>query len=209
MTSQSPYTIQPTTLLEAVNVLLEAIGRSPVSTLLAGDLNVDVEAALRSIHTTSIDVQKRGWYWNTDGDEDEEPYLLDPDPVTKQITLPENALKCDTTGWGMTTAVIVRGNRLYNKRTRSYSFDEPVQVKLTIGLDFEELPQAARSYIAIRAARSFSNGRLSDEATNRFTAEQEYNALAALEADEDQSDDRTLFEVNPHLRRRARTRRRT
>lgn len=189
-------------------MLLGVIGVSPVSSLLTGETNVDVEAALRSIHTSSMAIQERGWDWNTDGDEADAPYFLDPDPTTGEIVLPANALKCDTVGSNVTDPVVVRGKRLYDRKLRTFAINRPVQVVIVSGLDFEDLPQAARTFVTIKAARQFAIGRSSDAATYRFTAEEEGAALAAVEAAEDQSDDRTLFDKNRHLRSRARRRRR-
>jgi hypothetical protein len=192
------------TLLEAVNLLLEVIGVAPVSSLLTGETNVDVETALRSIHTTSMAVQAQGWDFNTEGDV--EPYILDPHPTTGEVTFPANALKVDVTGTDRYEAMVWRGRKLYDKRNRTFNIGRPVEVVMVIGLDFEDLTQTARTYITVRAARGFERGRAVVQ--DRYTEAQEYAALAAMEAEEDQSDDRTLFDKNPHLRRRAGRRRR-
>lgn len=204
MTTQMPYLPQPMTLLEAVNLLLESIGVAPVSSLLQEETNVDVETALRSIHTTSMSVQAAGWDFNT-----EEEMVLDPDPETGEITFPSNALRVDASGTDRYVPIVARGRRLYDKRLKSFSIGRPITVDMVLGLNFEDMSQTARSYVTVKAARSFAQGRLADPLTERFTKDQEAAALVAMEAEEDQSDDRTLFDKNPHLRRRARTRRRT
>lgn len=201
MTTQSPYIPQPMTLLEAVNLLLEVIGVAPVSSLLTGETNVDVETALRSIHTTSMAVQARGWDFNT-----EEELTLDPHPTTGEISLPTNCLKVDVSGTDRYEPIVRRGPVLYDKREKTTNIGREVVVNMVIGLDFEDLPQSARNYVTIRAARGFAEGRTTP--TSRYTEQMEFDALAEMQAEEDQSDDRTIFEKNPHMiRRRSRRRR--
>jgi len=202
MTTQSPYSPQPITLLEAVNVLLETIGVAPVASLLTGETNADVETALRSIHTTSMAVQSQGWDFNT-----EEGITLDPNPTTGEVALPANCLKVDPSGLDVGEWIIARGRKLYDKFNHTLAIGRPVVVDMVVGLDFEDLPQSARTYIAVRAARAFAEGRVT--VLNGFTQEQEDEALVAMLHEEDQSDDRTLFQKNPRFRRRARHRRRT
>ena len=78
--------------------------------------------------------------------------------------------------------VVLRGPALYDRANRTYRFTEVVNTQITIALTFEELPEPARRYIALKAARVFQNrveGR-ADESDIR----DEMQAMAILMADE-------------------------
>lgn len=195
---------QPTTVLQAVNILLDVIKQGPVSSLLAADMNVDAKLALQHIHNASMTFQEEGWIWNT-----EENYPLQPETSTGFINLPLNTLKVDTAGVSYGQDLVPRGTRLYDRLNHTYKIGAPVRVNLVLGLPFEELTQAARSYVTITAALTFAQGRLGDGQTNQFTADMQFRARNAVENAQDQADDRTLFDTNPTLRRRTWFRRRT
>jgi len=142
--------LTPTTELEAVNECLANIGQSPVSSI-SGDIGVDAALALQLVRSVSRELQVRGWYWNTDYD-----YPLTPNG-DKEILLPANTFSVDPTGDDRDKDYVQRGRKLYDRKNRTYLFDDPVDVEIVIGLEFDELPEAARRYIALRAARIFQN----------------------------------------------------
>ena len=169
------FLITPTTELEAVNECLENIGQTPVSTI-AGDLGVDTQIALNFVRKVNRELQSQGWYWNTEKD-----YPLTPNGAGS-ILLPSNTLSVDTAGVNAHRDIVQRGGTLYDKDNRSYTFNGVVTVTLIIGLPIEELPETARRYISLRAARIFENrvdGSNSQEDTN-----DELGALATLQADQ-------------------------
>jgi hypothetical protein len=78
--------------------------------------------------------------------------------------------------------VVLRGPALYDRDNRTYRFTGVVKTQITIALTLEELPEPARRYIALKAARVFQNrveGR-EDESDMR----DEMQAMAILMADE-------------------------
>ena len=169
------FLITPTTELEAVNECLENIGQTPVSTI-AGDLGVDAQIALNFVRKVNRELQSQGWYWNTEKD-----YILTPNG-SDNILLPSNTLSVDTAGTDATRDVIQRGARLYDKDSQAYTFDGPITVTLVVGLPFEELPETARRYVALRAARIFENR--VDGANNQDDTNDELGAMATLHADQ-------------------------
>lgn len=193
----------PTTLLQAVNMLLAIISNAPVSSLQAADTNVNAKLALKRLHDTSMQVQESGWYWNT-----EYNYPLSPHPTTGEIFLPASTLKVDPDGASVGLNLIPRGNRLYDADRHTYNVGKTVTVQVVLGLPYEELPQALRTYIIIRAARAFSHSRSDAQASAQFNAEAEYAALVAVNQAQDEADDSTLQNTNPHLRRMSWYRRR-
>ena len=56
--------ITPSNELDAVNEILSSVGSSPVNSL-EDDLNVDVLNAKRILKATSIEIQSRGYKFNT------------------------------------------------------------------------------------------------------------------------------------------------
>ena len=142
--------ITPTTELEAVNECLSNIGQTPVSTI-SGVIGVDASLALQLVRSINRELQQRGWYWNTEID-----YPITPDS-NGNLFLPSNCLSVDPAGIDQDKDFVARGRRLYDRRERTYVFTKSVKVEMVVGLPFEELPEAARRYIALRAARIFQN----------------------------------------------------
>jgi len=179
----------PTTELMAVNAMLRAIGESPLNTLEAPDA-VDAVLAQQTLETVSRHVQERGWYWNT-----LENYTLPRSFPEGYITLPANCLKVDTVGDDACNyPVTQRGQRLFNKRTNSFKFDKGVTVNLVEFLSFEELPQAARTYITMAACRKFQEDRVGSDTLAKFQIDDEKAAWAAMLSAEAEQRDATIFD---------------
>lgn len=196
MPSLNPYTIQPVTLLDAVNVVLGSIGRNALMSLESINLNSDGESALKQLHNWSMQVQQEGWHFNT------EPGIKLVPEEDGRIALPLNALKVDTVGTDADRDFTWRGKWLYDREKHTMIIGSPVTVDLVVGLDFEEMPQVVRNYITMKAARSFAQFKLGQGATNQFTREQEGEAYIKMLEAEDEADDRTLKDTNGHLARR-------
>ena len=181
------YLITPTTELEAVNECLENIGQAPVSSI-SGDLGVDAQIALNFVRKVNRELQSKGWHWNT-----EKNFPLSPN-VDKDILLPSGTLAVDSTGDDRDRDLVQRGPRLYDRDNHTYSFDKTVHVEITIALTFEEMPETARRYIAMKAARVFQNRieNREDEGDLR----DEMDALSILYADALRSEDNNALHDN-------------
>ena len=59
------FRITGTTELQAVNTLLSIIGEAPVKSI-TGNTGVDVAMALQILDETNVEVQSRGWHFNTE-----------------------------------------------------------------------------------------------------------------------------------------------
>lgn len=168
------FTYQPLTELEAINMMLTNIGETPVSTLNStGDLYVSV--ARQMLYDTSREVQTVGWYFNT-----EINYPL-PRDTSGRITVSQNIISLDLTDEYYTYDAVLRGNKLYNRKDHSYQFDKNLKADLTLFLSWDELPQPARQYVAIVAARRFQKRYQPDDYTTKVTADEEIMAKAQLE----------------------------
>lgn len=180
--------ISLTSELDAVNLMLWCCAEAPVVSL--EDSGFDTaDDALRLLRQQSRAVQARGYHWNSETD-----YPLYPDEAG-HITLPENCLKVDEVRWASTASrdVVNRGTRLYDKKRHSYEFDSVVQADLVLALPWEELPEAARQYIAISAARQFQVLQLGSDTQHRLTAEQEAAAAGLLLTDEVEAGDYNML----------------
>jgi hypothetical protein len=179
----------PTTELQAVNAMLRAIGESPVNTLESADA-VDVVLAQQTLADISRNLQERGWYWNT-----MEDYTLIRTFPDMQIKLPGNTLKVDTVGLDADHyPVVQRGQRLFNKKTNSYTFDKNLTVDLVEFLPFEELPQAARTFITLSASRKFQEDRVGSDTLAKFQLEDEKVAWTQLVCAETETRDANIFD---------------
>ena len=164
----------PTTKLDAVNMMLRGIGETPVSSL-SGSFGEDVTGAKSHLEDTTRAVLSEGWAFNTEVD-----YPLTPD-VNGEVRVPVSALSVEfarSDYWDVMP--VVRGTRVYNRADHTYTFTKTLYARLIIGLAFEELPEAARSYIAMKAAREFQDNNIGDTGLHRFKATDEARARALL-----------------------------
>ena len=168
------FTYQALTELEAVNQMLSTIGESPISTLeVTGDLNVSV--ARQVLYDTSREIQTKGFYFNTEVD-----YPL-ARTVDGYITVPTNTLALEMSQYYRYYDVTQRGTRLYDRRNHTFVFTEDLKADLVLFLSWDELPQPAKQYIAIAAARRFQRRMLGDDTSEKFTEMEEVMAKAQLE----------------------------
>lgn len=178
----------PTTELEAVNEMLRVIGESPVNTISSDEpMAPDVDTALRKLRSVSREVQSRGWHFNTEIDF---PLVRNTEG---SIALAPNVLRVDSFGESACVDVVQRGQRLYDRLKHSFVFDKDLKATLVILLSFEELPEAARNYIVIRAARAFQAGAVGSQVLSGLTDSDEVAALAVLQGAEADTADYNVF----------------
>ena len=178
--------LTPTTELEAINVCLTNIGESPVSTIV-GDISVDAAMARDLLRQVTKQVQSSGFYWNTEVD-----YRLVPN-TEKNLILPANVLKVDTVGRDQGKDLVARGRRLYDRRNHTYNFTEAVTVELVVALSFDELPESARRYITVKAARIFQERVMGSGSISNFNREDENEAQAILMAENLEVEDNNML----------------
>lgn len=176
---------QKTTELSAVNTMLGVIGESPINSL-TDLLPVDAATARSVLDEVSRDVQSKGWNFNREFN-----YPLVPDSVKHEIRLPENAVHAELDGFD----AVIRGERLYDRKDHTYKFDPEKTYKADIIfiLGFDELPEQARRYITVRAARIFQSRAVGSDTLHGFTQEEEYKALADLKRHDARMNDATML----------------
>lgn len=176
--------LTPTTKLEAVNVCLTNIGEAPVASLTG--LQVDAQVASSIIDEVSREVQSNGWHWNT------EVHTISPN-ISNQILLPANTLRVDTVEKDSSLDVIQRGMKLYDRKDNTYLFTASLRLHLTVALDFDEIPEAARRYITMRSSRVFQERTLGSESLSKFNRGDEQQAWALLQHEEAETGDHNMI----------------
>ncbi len=187
--------LTPTSELEAINLMLSVIGESPVNTVEDTGV-VDAVVARQILSQSSRDVQVVGWHWNT-----EIEYPLAASFPEGELLLPPNTLKVDTTGADEGLDLIQRGNRLYDRKNHTFQIGKTVTVEMVVLLPFDQLPEAARSYIVMRAARQFQERMVGSESLWQFNTRDELRAWANLQSAEAETQDLNVFTDNPSIRR--------
>lgn len=176
--------------LEAVNTMLTTIGEQPVSSLdnLAG--LQDASIARQILTNISRTVQSKGWVFNLDLQ-----VTYSPD-TNGEIILGSNVLRIDTTSKvrKSTKDIVERGGKLYDRENNTSIFTEDVVVDRVIVLNFNDLPEAARRYIATRAARVFHDRVVGSGELHRFFTEDEQMAWSELLEYESEVGDYTIFD---------------
>ena len=182
-------TYESTSALEAVNTILSAIGEAPINTL-SGSLPIDATQAQNLLKEISREIQAAGWHFNSFYD-----YTLSLDTDSK-IPLATNIMRVDlnVNKYDVGTYnVIKRGGFLYNKKGNTFVFDKALDAKVILFLPFTELPENARRYITIRAARIFQDRLLGANTLHGFNTQDELNALAILKQEEADTADHSIF----------------
>jgi len=170
----------PTSKLEAINTLLATIGESPVNSLNSG--LVEASSAEQTLNNVSRDFQAQGWSFNTDL-----TFKLSPD-ASSHLTLPANCLHVDTihTRMSSDTDLVQRGSRMYDRIKNTYAIGKAVEVDIVVLLEFEEMPETARRYVAIKAARILQDRVLGSDSLHAFNTKDEmvaWNNVLQNEAD--------------------------
>ena len=176
--------------LEAVNTMLVTIGEQPVSSLdnLAG--LQDASIARQILSNISRAVQSKGWVFNLDLQ-----VTYTPDS-NGEINLGSNVIRIDTTSKvrSATKDIVERGGKLYDREKNTSVFTDTVKVDRVIVLNFDDLPEAARRYIATRAARVFHDRVVGSGELHRFFQEDEGQAWSELLEYEAEVGDYTIFD---------------
>lgn len=178
-----------TTLLEAVNTCLAAIGEAPVNTTTTTD-SISVVHALQFINEVSKEMQNMSWGFNSDTD-----YEMARD-VDLKIPVTSNIIRIDSTKEFAAYDVVYRAGFLYDKKLRSFTFDRNIKCDVTWLFPFDELPEVARWYITVTAARKLQARKLSADARELFNAEDQARAWTTLKEAEGDTTEYNMFNAS-------------
>ena len=185
--------------LQAINTMLSAIGEPPVNSLAAQ--RADSLIAQTILDETTRDILSYGWQFNTD-----ENVVMTPETTTGFLYISDSIVRVDiaVTDDTVELEVVIRGNRLYNRLTSSYAFTAALTTTQVTLLDFDEIPEIAKRYITIRAARIFQDRVVGSSTLHGFEMQDEITALARLTEYENEVGDYSIFQgesvIRPFLR---------
>jgi len=189
-----------TTKLEAVNTILSAIAQESVTALAATQDATDAETMLDEV---SRRVQSEGWRYNS---------------IKKDITagssghvvLPTNTLRFDWPRKNYNDPELVLRQVAGGGDLQAYDVDEDTNTftvgavfkdcEIVVGLDFDELPESARQFIMISAARQFQDRVLGSNSRSRYTRQDEFDARRNMRREEALTGDYNIFNTGVPMR---------
>ena len=89
--------------------------------------------------------------------------------------------------------------KLYDRQNNKYEFDEDLICTVVYLRDFDEIPEPARHYINIQAARKFVDRLVSDQALRSYTQQDEARARAILMETDLANGDHNILRGDPSL----------
>lgn len=170
--------------LAAVNILLSNIGQAPVTAI--DNANPMVAMAANLIDEVANSLQAEGWTFNT-----ERAYPFHPD-ADGCIYIPDNILQIDA-GYFSDNDTVQRNGKLYNKRTHSYEFEGKQEFNVVWLVDFDDMPEAFKNYVAMRAANLFAGRSVGSAEAVKFGEREEALARAAMIEYETQQGDYSML----------------
>ena len=186
--------VAATTELEAVNIMMAAIGESPINTL-TGLLPVDARLAQSTLAEVNKAVQSEGWSFNTEID-----VTFTKDSTTKQIAIATDILRIDPNiHQHPSIDAIQRGLKMYDRLNNTYEFDEDLICTVVYFRTFDEIPEPARYYITIKAARIFVDRLVSDQGLRTYTEQDELRARSILMETDLANADHNVLRGDPSL----------
>ena len=185
--------VAETTELECINIMLAAIGEAPINSLI-GTLPVDARIAQSTLTEVNKSVQSEGWSFNTETD-----VTLTRDG-SNHVNLPTNVLRVDANiHQHPTIDPIQRGLKLYDRQNNKFEFDEDLICTVVYFRDFNEIPEPARYYMNIKAARIFVDRLVSDQGLRTYTQEDEVRARSILMETDLANGDHNMLRGDPSL----------
>ena len=185
--------VAATTELEAINIMLAAIGEAPINSL-TDTLPVDARTAQNTLTEVNKEVQSEGWSFNTEID-----VTLTRDG-SNQINLPTNVLRVDANiHQHPSIDPIQRGLKFYDRQNNKFEFDDDLICTVVYFRDFNEITEQARRYINIKAARIFVDRLIGDQGLRTYTQEDETRARAILTESDYANADHNLLRGDPSL----------
>ena len=173
--------------LAAVNIVLSNIGQAPV-TVVDND-NPMVVMAANVLDEVANSVQAEGWTFNT-----ERAYPFTPQ-ADRRIRIPENVLQFDTS-YDSTLETVLRGGCLYDKREHTFNFTEKLYLDVVWLVEFDDMPDAFKQYVAMRAANLFAGRSVGSAEAVKFGEREEAQARAAMMEYETSQGDYNMLGTN-------------
>ena len=163
--------------LETVNDMLATLGETPLLTLEEDHPMVSTCRRIIANQSKSLQDRNGGWWFNFEHTD------LQPDPVTKFIVYPGDALSCIPLLMGDMQRYVVRGKRFYDVMQQTYEINTPLRVALVRNVPVDDLPFNAQQVISYMAQQRFQMTYDADRA--KMEANQRYltDAMMQLNAE--------------------------
>ena len=185
--------------------MLLAVGSAPVNTI-TGRVNRDVASCKSILERARVNILLEGWLCNT-----EEEVNVAPG-ANGQIELDDNILSIDLSPTVRQNTMLLdpvqRGNRLFNRKGQTYTWTQSMKMDITRALDWDELPEVLRQYMAAKAAEDAVTELEGDRSMIEKARYETLKARRNAMAHELSNSDLTIFDQdterrirNQHLRR--------
>lgn len=185
--------------LDAVNALIGSMGETPVASLEPGN-SVDVDNALAALNEADKQLQGKGYEWNR---EYQFPLAIAQDGT---IPVPANVLRVVKAYFQPQFSIqsplkfVQRGTKLYNQTLQTYQFtDGPILCDLIVRLEWDLLPEAARSVIILTALGKFQSRQQQSSIVLQYNAEDLKEARATLEQQQDDESAENAIDGNANV----------
>ncbi|WCE28420.1 hypothetical protein [Vibrio sp. SCSIO 43137] len=171
MSKNNLEALYPSSYLDAVNELLASIGEAPVNTI--GEGLSESRLAQLTLDRASRNLQEKGWWFNTE--------LLTISPnLRKELALPRNTLSIES----MNGRYVYRDYKVYDREQSTFRFESDVQLKVVLALEWDFIPQTARTYIVRKACQMFQQQTVGSSQMNAELREEVHLAYVALQEEE-------------------------
>lgn len=163
-----------TSKLDAINTILSSIGADPVNTI-DEEIDVDVANAVRIMDRVSRDIQRQGWDFNTYA------LTLSPEAFTNRIPWIPTIISFKATDGG---TYAKRDNYFFDVVQQTYTFTHDIQLSAIMAIDFDDLPDCFRNYIAARAALTFQAHFMGDASLSQdltYAAQEAYQDIVSYD----------------------------
>lgn len=184
--------IAPLDELSAVNEMLTSIGQTPVQSLTVHGIG-DVALAHQFLTSVTRSTQLVGWDFNTD-----DSYTLTPD-ASGIIRVPDGVLRIDPV---VKTSGFKRRRHpdgywaIWNGDDQTWVFEAPEDFRIVWAYPFDDMPDSARHFVSLSAARRFQMKLIGSNSLDGFGAEDENSAWVILQRDERSGRDTNVFRRN-------------
>ena len=173
--------------LDAINEMMMSIGQAPVSSITTPGIR-DLAIAVYTLGIVSRQVQSRGWWFNRD------EYVLWTADINTQYAIPSNLLSVRFFDENRNGSI--RAGYFYDADNHTNLFpNDPTLYVDTIAMwDYNTLPQEARNYIGIRAARIFQAKVVGDQGMYKTNSDEEIEAIAAMKREHLRNSRNNMFQ---------------
>lgn len=171
--------------LQVVNKMLAAVDIAAITSI-TGSVGLEVSTAIDRFSEINRSFQTIGWSFNT---RLKIKYLRD---VNNEVIIPDNVLSASPTSNSRWRGLTHREGKIYDVPNDTYALIDDVWLNIVELLMFEDLPQAARDYIAARAVREHERYEAADNTKESIAGEGELRAWATLINDHSTANEETI-----------------